>query len=278
MNRHNVCAAHPLRELIFAALLILPSVALGVLAMLHGGVSPMLWGQQAAAWALLALAVWPLRRVIGRTSPAVGCVLLGAVLALSLLGEEVGGARRWLDLGIFQMNAAMLVLPALLVFATRLKYPHAVLLGTAVVLSFQPDLSQLTAFAAAAMLVVWKREKKPLWRGVCAALLIMLIVRCAYAPVGLEPVAHCEGILTMLGDVSAVALAAGLAALAAIPAIGVYGFVRSGKLHFLCLAVYYAASMLFGLFGEYPVPFMGFGLSPIAGYWLAYVCSGAQEA
>ena len=30
--------------------------------------------------------------------------------------------------------------------------------------------------------------------------------------------------------------------------------------------------LLFVLTGAYPVPFMGFGLSPIAGYYLAHAC------
>lgn len=265
------------RRLLGAAVLILPAVALGVIAMIVGGVSPMLWGQQIAAWALFALLAGLLRRVGVRIPETVGCVVLLAVLALSLMGESVGGARRWLDLGLFQVNAAMLVLPALLVLAMRLKYPHAVVLGAAVVLSVQPDLLQLTAFAAAAIPLLWVREKKPLWRGACVALLLALMVRCMYMPVTLEPVAYCEGILAMLGDISWLLMAAGVAALAVIPAMCAYGFSRSPKTHLLSLAIYYAVSMLFVLSGEYPAPFMGFGLSPIVGYWLAYVCGGAQE-
>ena len=45
----------------------------------------------------------------------------------------------------------------------------------------------------------------------------------------------------------------------------------------LLSSVLLAALLMFVLSGEYPVPFMGFGLSPIAGYYLVKICSGIEE-
>ena len=83
------------RKLLPSALLILPAVALGVMAMIQHGISPLLWGQQLAAWAALALLAQMLWRVC--ISSGFGSLLMLLVLAASLLGEEVGKAvAEWL--------------------------------------------------------------------------------------------------------------------------------------------------------------------------------------
>jgi len=256
-------------------LLILPAVGLGVLAMIRGGVSPALWGQQAAAWLFFVLLARPLRRAAGKIPVAVWAVLLPVFLAASLLFPPVEGVRRWVDLGIFYANAAFLVLPALLIVLCRWICPYPILLCAAAVLCVQPDLPQLTAFSAAALVILLRRRKDWLWGILSAVLLAVFIIRCAGVPVSIEPVEYCEGILTMLGELSWLLQATGVIALAAIPAFWALGFFRRREVWMLCLSVYYAVTMLFAFSGENPVPFMGFGLSPIAGYYLAYLCSAA---
>lgn len=252
--------------------LIFPAVALGVLAMIHGGVPPVLWGQQIAAFFVFALLANGLRHAGRRAPAAAWTALLLLVLALSLLGEEAGGARRWLDLGIFHVHAAMLTLPALIAALCVTACPHPVLLGAAVVLSIQPDLAQLTAFSAAAVVIIVRCRRTRLW---CMGSLLMLaglVFWCVGKPVALEPVPYCEGILAMLGDVSPLLKTAGIISLAAIPAGFVIGFLKEKQLALLSLSVYYAVLMLFVLSGNEPTPFMGFGLSPIAGYFLIFLC------
>lgn len=274
------CAHKPgitrMRGITAHALVVLPAVVLGVLAMIHGGVSSVLWGQQLAAWAVFALAAIPLRKAAGRLSPAAWCALLLLPLVAALFGEAAGGARRWVNLGVFHVNAAKLALPALLAMLCRMKRPWPALLAAAAFLCVQPHFAQLTALCAAALPVLWKWEGKGIWKlGGLAALGILMIV-CAHKPVELEPVAYCEGILAMLGEISPLLGAAGWAALLAVPAYFAYRFVCEREMMLLSLAVYYGVSLLFGFTGEYTVMFMGFGLSSIAGYWLACAVAGRE--
>ena len=74
----------------------------------------------------------------------------------------------------------------------------------------------------------------------------------------------------MLGDISVIWMVVGWIALLIIPLFFGYGSYKKKSRPLLCLAIYYTVTILFILDGHYPVPFMGFGLSPIAGYWLAY--------
>lgn len=253
------------------ALLAFPAVALGVLAMIHGGVSPALWGQQIAAFAVFALMAALLRRAAARIPHAGWCVLLVIVLAASLFGQEAGGARRWLELGVLSVNAAMLVLPAMLVALCGMERPYPAMLATAAVLCIQPDLSQLTAFTAASAFVLWQKRGRRLWSMGTMLLLGLLLGLCMRIPTALEPISYSEGIVAMLGDCSGLLMALGIAALFAVPSCFAYRYARERRLQFLCLSIYYAGTMLFALFAEYPVPLMGFGLSSIAGYWLMYM-------
>lgn len=262
-------------QVFIGALTILPAVALGMAAMICGGISPVLWGQQAAAWAVFALLTWLAHRRPVRISAEVLSIFLLIFLAVTLLGQEAGGARRWVNLVVFHANAAHLVLPALIVISYSLKKPCVSLLSAALILSFQPDLSQLTALSAAAIPVLLRQGKKQRW--ISLLILGVFLIRCMNMPTTLEPEPYSEGILTMLADVSYLFRVIGWAALMAVPVCGLVQFYKKGTAQMLSLAVYYAVSLVFALSGEYPVLFMGFGLSPIAGYYLAQVCCFVLE-
>lgn len=249
-----------------------PAVFLGALAMALSGVSFVLWGQQLAALAvffLLSLSALPLRRRGGRLPAAALCALLLLLLAASLLSEGAGGARRWISLRVLSVNAALLVLPALLILLPRLKTPYPALLAAALILALQPDAAQLFAFALAALAPQLSRRDSRRIALLCAPVLLALLGLCAARPVSLDPVPYCEGILSLLGARSPLLFAAGVLALAAVPLFFARRFARHRQAQSLSLPLYYAAAILPALFGAVPVPLMGFGLSPIAGYFLA---------
>lgn len=262
------CESEGLNTYLKRGLVILPAVFLGVIAMITEGVSATLWGLQIAAFVVFAM-LGMLRRAARKVSSPVWSALLLAALATTLCFPAVEGAKRWLDLGLININAAMLAVPALIVLSSSMKRPHCVLVLTSVVLCLQPDLSQLAAVALSGLPILWQQRKHVYWTVSSVAILIILIVRCLAVPIHIDPVSYCEGILGLLGNISPLMLIAGAAALALIPGWFLYRFAKTGSTAMLELAICYAVTILFSLTGEYPVPFMGYGLSPIAGYWLA---------
>lgn len=258
------------------ALVILPAVALGMITMIAGGISPVLWGQQVIAFAVFAL-LGLLGRAARRVPSIVWIFVLFAGLVSTLFFPAVGGARRWLDLGPLNINAAMLVLPALLLLVGSMKCPYPVVILAVAVLSLQPDLSQLAAFSLGVLPILWNQRKNVYWTIASITLLAVLTVHCINIPVELKPVAYCEGILRMVGEISPLLMIAGGVALALIPGYFIYRFFKIRSTVMLGLAIYYAVAILFSITEEYPVPFMGFGLSPIAGYWLASMLIPADD-
>ena len=252
-----------------AALAVLPAVVLGMLGMLLNGFSSILWLQQAAAFLLCLLYARPLRRALSKLPAVILAVMLVLLLSSSMFGEGVGGAKRWINLGIFNINAASLFLPMLLVLLSSMNNFEVLLLCGAGILCFQPDLSQLTAFAAASFPILWRRGKSRGRSLLCMAVQAALLFVCLRIPTAIEPLPHSEGILHMLGQLSPVLFLSGLVSLVVIPCFWGYRFFKTRSTWQFSLTIYYAVTILFGLSGEYPIPFMGFGLSPIAGYWLA---------
>lgn len=266
-SRRKTAAWH---SVFFCAIIMLPAVLFGIFAMIADGVSAALWGQQAAAFVVFA-PLGLLRRKMQRIPAFAGAAVCLLALSATLLFPAVGGAKRWLDLGVLHVNAGMLVLPAMLVLLGDMKCMHPALMIGAAVLCLQPDFSQLTAFSLGALPMLWQSRKKRWFSAAAAAFPLICLMRCAGIPTALEPVAYCEGILAILGGFSPLMQAAGWLALAMIPGCFLCRFCFGRSVGALCLAIYYAVTMLFSLTGQYPVPFMGFGLSPIAGYWLAYL-------
>jgi hypothetical protein len=258
------------------ALIILPAVVLGMVAMIVGGISSVLWGQQVIAFAVFAL-LGLLRRAVRRIPSIVWISVLLAGLVSTLFFPAVGGAKRWLDLGLLNVNVAMLALPALLLLVSNMKRSHLFVLLVAAVLCLQPDLSQLAAFSLGVLPILWKWRKNVCWTIASLVLLMLFAIRCINTPVELESIAYCEGILRMVGEISPLLMIAGGIALALIPVYFIYRFSKTGSTVMLGLAIYYAVTILFSITGEYPVPFMGFGLSPIAGYFLAYLFMTQEE-
>ena len=252
------------------ALVVLPAVLLGVFAMIAGKEPPVRWGLQLAVWLIFALAAWLLRHFAMRIPAHIWGVLFLLLQAATLFGHGAEGVRRWLDLGVISINASMLVLPALLIILYRMKNPYPIIICSAAILCFQPDISQLAGFCAGSLPIIWQcGTKRTLLTGMSLYFCILARI-CLFIPADILPMPYSEGILTMLGNVSVLLLMIGWAALLIIPLFFGYGYCKQKSRPLLSLAVYYLVTILFVLTEKYPVPFIGFGLSPIAGYWLAY--------
>lgn len=199
------------------------------------------------------------------------------IIALSLIGPDQQGVHRWLDLGPVQLNAAALVLPAAIVAFVRtpavVAIPSFAIIGG--LLAWQPDISQLAAFALAATLLCAVRFG---WKGVAVALLLSAaaIALCLSRPAPLAPVPHVEGIFILAwtqSPVLAISMAVSLALAALSPLL-----LRKSAPAALALTAYFAATSLAFLLGAYPAPLAGYGLSFVIGWWLGFAAVSGRQA
>ena len=254
-----------------------PALAVGVLIMRMSDVPVSQWGQNVAAWAvgtLLCLGLWRTRSSPGRGrwfDVAAGLTL--AALAATLLAPGVDGVHRWLPLGPVRLHAAAVLLPLLLVAMQGLAQARgwwmstAVAVGVAVVLVLQPDGAQATAFAAGCLVLLLPLAGRDP-RRLTALLSLPVLAGLAWLRRDpLAPVPHVEGIVGLAAGLGAGWVVAAVVALLVLPLPFFLAARGAGRHVGLAVGTYVAITLLAAfLTGNFPVPVMGYGVSPILGY------------
>jgi len=248
-------------------------VVLGAYVCALSDIPPAVWLRNLAAWLVGALAAAALAI---RASPSWLPVLLlaaPAALAAPFLGDGLSGVHRWIEAGPLRLNAAMLVLPVLVVTlaCTHALWRWAAALTSLLLLVLQPDASQATALATAAALVALRSAKSMLARVVIVAASAGLAAIAWLRPDPLEPVPEVEGIVGLAAQASPLLAGASLALLAAVamaPGLALRRGAPDLRLAGAALTVCLGVWTLAPFHGAFPVPFMGVGPSPLLGAWL----------
>lgn len=84
----------------------------------------------------------------------------------------------------------------------------------------------------------------------------------------LQPVNYTEGILTMLNDLSVLLYIIGIIVLFWIPVYFLISSINKNRNICIGITLYYWLMILSTFMGNFPVPFMGYGISPILGYYI----------
>ncbi len=251
-------------------LLLSAPIVVGICVMVARHAAVARWGVHLAA-GLLGLALFgALKRVPPLGAIARWCLAGGGllVLASTLLAPGIEGMRRWHELGPLRVHPSALLVPTLLVFATGFVRhrgaAHAVLLAVQAVHCAQPDAGQATALGCGALGMLFADERKRA-RLPLAALYSASIAVCWLRADPLPPAPFVEDIVSHafeLGVFAGMAAALSLALLVASPVVERAG--RSLPATY-ALVGYFAGSVLAPVFGEFPVPLLGFGTSPVVG-------------
>jgi hypothetical protein len=251
----------------------LAAVAGGCAAMAQSGVAPSSWLRSVVAWAVGgAFAALIARYADPRRASVVAVILATFALLATLFDAGVDGVHRWLDLGPLHVNAAALVLPALIVALASVRIQTwarmVVTLITAAVLLAQPDASQLTAFAAAASILFTRSGAASGWKAFALLVALVVVIAGWMRPDPVQPVAEVEQIFAMCVAVSPIlALIAGLALTAATAAPLMLSSATTRDAGF-ALSAYFVAVSIAPFCGWFPVPLVGLGMSFPLGWWL----------
>jgi len=268
----------PLRKLITFALTI-PSIAIGVLTMYQNHVPVAIWGQNIGCLVLMSvISLLMITCKFNNTGNRYNQLLLPAAiiaLLLTFANQGMEGVRRWISIGAVKLNVAMIVLPMILlelyqVLKIRgLTYAGVSAFIILLVLFFQPDASQLTGFAIPVMIMLSlnTRSKKIrfLITGVSVLFIVLSWIRLDHLP----PVNYVERILMMVADMGGIWLVLGIISLAILPAPFILLPPKNAVSVSRYIGCYYIVILLSTLFGNFPVPLMGYGISPIVGYYLS---------
>ena len=264
----------------------LPALVTGVVIMRRSGVSSSIVAQQLAAGLILTIAclVVCLRRrpTLNVTPPASTIIAAAApvvLLVLTLLHPGTDGVRRWVSVGPVQLHAGFVALPVLIILAgavarggsARARWiADAGIVIAAAALAFQPDASQAIAFAGAVLIVMLQRRPASRIDWIAVAVCVGSSVMAVSRRDSLEAVPHVEGIVHLAARSGFAWLVASIIALMLLPIPFVLDWVKHRDHHEgIGLAVYFVTVCIAALVAPFPVPVLGFGLSPILGYFVA---------
>tara|TARA_R110002051_G_scaffold43331_1_gene88757 strand:+ start:165 stop:1046 length:882 start_codon:yes stop_codon:yes gene_type:complete len=264
----------PSRLLLIYGLFALLTVALGCLVCALSGVPTASWVRNLVAWAVGAAAAGGLAATAGRRTALILFGVAVVVVGASLAGAPQQGVHRWLDIGPLHINVAFIVLPAAVV-ALAWNRERLSAWGLAIVLLgllvLQPDASQATAFGLAIGIIALRSPQSTRRRfgiiGVATALAVVAWLR----PDPLEAIPEVEGIVILAFAVMPMLALLALAILIATtlaPVLVARTSGGAGQTGGLALSVYCLATVGTTLFGAFPMPLLGIGMSPIFGFWL----------
>lgn len=264
--------------------------SLGVLVMSRHGASASQVALQVAALVVgtllsVALAALGKDRLRACAPWAAGFAL--ALLNATLLGQGFLGVRRWLVLGPVRLHASSIASPVILVGVAALlsggRWGWAcILLASAQVChALQPDAGQALALAAGSLALVANHAAPPRVRTISAAAMAASVVPALVRADPLPAVPIVEGIVGLAGNLGRPIQALSIVSLALLPvalALTIRGapvrepFAQAAGWG---LVVYVAAILLVPVWGNFPVPVMGFGVSPVLG---VAICAGVATA
>ena len=254
-----------------------------------GGASSALWSAHIAAGAVGVLVYAAVTRFRQLSFTGMATTAIAGTLALlaTLIAPDLEGVQRWLVLGPVRLNASALVMPALLVFVAGYRRSSPALLPSLLLAVqgihlLQPDAGQATAVAAASVVLLFGDSSRNTAR-LCALLSVATAAATWARADPLSAAPFVEDILGRAFDISPWAGGVALASLAPVIAAPLAARGESTSAAAMsaaaALTVYFATSILVTAFGQFPVPLLGFGASPVIGAFLGVALQnvGAEQ-
>lgn len=265
------------RYYLWAVLAVLLPCLLGMTAMIAQNVSLNIWLQNILAIILFSLAAGFILRFKINWNYKLLLLLCDLLMILPFLQKGIDGVHRWISFGGFSVNISMILLPVVTVSIYHLIQKKQLMLSIisvaliALILSAQPDASQLTGFSMAMILCFINCKLLKSIKIIGSGILLLMTVWSWIHIDSLEPVSYTEGILVILSNISPFLYIVGLAALFLIPVPFIIFTTKYQKVLAICIALYYWGIILSALIGNFPVPMMGYGISPIIGYFIVMI-------
>lgn len=202
-------------------------------------------------------------------------IILASVLLLLLPFLQTGaeGIHRWIRVAGISLNSSMIILPTGIIAIYQLlkgrqnTVAFISILVISLILFFQPDASQLTGFSLAILPCLYKSKMNTPVKVVTGIFLSTLTVLAWIFLDSLPPVNYSEGILIMMGELSFGLYFLGIITLFLIP-VGFFARFSKHKCLHISIVLYYWGISLSAFWGNFPVPVIGYGISPIIGYFI----------
>lgn len=255
----------------------LPAIIIGTIAMHMNNVPISIYIQNILCFLILGLSSYFLLkskyRFYGTKSIT---VIITSIIALlfTFVNSGIEGVHRWISIGPIRMYVSVIVIPIIIISLRSLLRKGKLLITiisiicVSIILVLQPDASMITAFSIPSIILLWNEIKKTQWFLITLFLGGLTISTWIFLD-GLAPVAYVEGILKLVLNMGILWFIIGISSLIII-LIPFFIFPsKENKMLSICFGTYFAIILISNVFGNFPVPLMGYGVSTIIGYFIS---------
>lgn len=255
-----------------------PSVIVGVLAMITNSVPNTLYLQNIISVIVLWIGSCFVIRTKGTNRgnfSFIITVIIVLLFILTFIDSGISGVHRWISIGPIKLYITSILIPLLVILLweqfNKANNLFAILVTclVSIILLLQPDASQMTSFGIVMIILFYKKINKKVVLGILISILILMIIFSWIFLDSLPSVTYVEEIIRLVIEMGFMWTIFGIVSLIIL----IFPFIlfpRNGyKLLSRCIGLYYILVLTTTYFGNFPVPMMGFGISPIIGYFFA---------
>jgi cell division protein FtsW (lipid II flippase) len=267
----------PLPFLIFS---IIPALLFGTYTMAYFEVPRSLWMMN-LGFGLIGIALqwvfFRFRPVFNKVNPYPMILVSILLLLLTFWDDGLKDVHRWVSIGNFKLNIGLIVSPLILIQINKMEINiHAILVALLVVIIFlfQPDASLVTAFSAAAVILLFRKNISNSTRSFILLFAMGASVLAWSRLDSLPPVNYVEGIMSLAWEISSILAICSIFSLVLLPLPFFALPSKENRILAFSLGVYFSLILLATLLGNFPVMVMGYGISPIIGYFIGLIWLG----
>lgn len=257
----------------------LPAIIVGAVAMKLNNIPTSIYIQNILCFVMLGVVYFFMQKSkykIHKTEPLVFIIISIVVLVFTFISLGLEGVHRWVSVGPIQLYVSVIVVPIIIINLWSLLQEGKIMMAiisimcVSVILTLQPDASMMTAFSVSSIILLWNKIKNFSRFFVTVFLSGLTAVTWIFLD-GLEPVSYVEGIFKLVIDMGILGLILGVISLTVL-IIPFFIFpTKKNKIVSICFGIYFIIILISNVFGNFPVPLMGYGISPIIGYFISIV-------
>lgn len=255
----------------------LPAIIIGAIAMHLNNISTSIYIQNIICFAILGLVYYFLLKSkynFCETKSITVIIICIITLLFTFINSGIEGVHRWVSLGPIRLYISVIVLPIIIINLWNLLRKGNLMIATvsiicvSIILTLQPDASMMSAFSISSIILLWNKIKKlPL-----SLLIVFLGSLTIFTWVfldGLAPVAYVEGIFKLVSDMGIIWFILGVISLTVMIIPFLIFPPKKNKILSICFGTYFIIILISTVFGNFPIPLMGYGVSPIIGYFIS---------
>jgi cell division protein FtsW (lipid II flippase) len=253
---------------------ILPALLLGTYIMAYFDVPRSLWMMH-LGFGLVGIGLqWVFLRfrpVFKKAKPYPILLVTIVLLLLTFFDDGYQDVHRWISIGSFSLNIGLMVSPLILIQIHKIQnqtFATLVSLLAVLIFLFQPDTSLVTAFSVSAAIILFRKNCSKTTKGLILISTIGASVFAWYNLDNLPPVDYVEGILALAWQISVFFGISSVVSLVLLPLPFFILANKENRTMAYSLGLYFSLIFLATLFGNFPVMVMGYGISPIVGYFI----------